>query len=167
MEFQFKYPSGFADYGRIADAFVESAKKAGVLVTPVQLEWSVFIQDYYDRKFDAITLVNSYSNFVDAVDPFSSFHSSQDVVQGGNHPGWHNDEADRLLQAMREEFDESKRWEMFHRFNHIFHEEQPMTLLTYNLVDVLASNRFENVKVWPMGLQWLEWWVKPENVRHR
>lgn len=167
FQFDFKFPSGIPFFNRIADPFCEAAKKAGLRVNQVQLEWSVFITDYYDRKFDGACLLVSFPSPWAPADPFDSFHSSTDVPQGGNSSGWRNAKVDKLLEDMRQEFDEGKRNAMFREFCRIFHDEQPLTLLTYSEVDVLCSSRFEDVKVRPTGLQWFDWWVKPENVRHK
>ena len=82
-------------------------------------------------------------------------------------PGWRNAEADRLLEAMREEFDEKARNEMFHRFNHIFDADQPQTLITEGRVGVLMNKRFEGIKVRPTGMQFFDLWVPPDKVLYR
>lgn len=167
LDFEFKFPSGIPFFNRVADPFCEAAKAAGVRVRQKQLEWSVFITDYYERKFDAACLLISYPSPWAPADPFDNFHSSTDVPQGGNSSGWRNARADDLLDRMKSEFDIEKRLQLHHEFNRLFHEEQPLTLLTYAEVDVLCSNRFEDVKVRPTGLQWFDWWVKPGNERHK
>jgi ABC-type transport system substrate-binding protein len=96
-----------------------------------------------------------------------SFHSAHDRPGGGNASGWRNARVDELLDAMVVEFDEEKRNEMFHEVNRLFYAEQPETLLVHGLVGVLVNKRFEGLTVRPTGLQAFDFWVEPENVRHR
>ncbi|MCB9746018.1 MAG: hypothetical protein H6740_25810, partial [Alphaproteobacteria bacterium] len=112
----------------------------------------------------AITLY--FSNADPWIDPYDTYHSSQDVPRGGNAPGWHNDQSDKMLEAMRLEFDDNKRNEMFKEWCALYQQEQPITLLIHGLVGVLQNNRFEGVKVRPTGLRANTNWVKPENVKY-
>ena len=82
FDFELKVPSGRSFYLRFADMMREAAKRIGVRMRVSALEWSVFIQDYYDRKFDGVSLLTSFNS--PWIDPYDSFHSSQDVPQGGN-----------------------------------------------------------------------------------
>lgn len=165
FEFDLKVPSGRQFFLRMGDAFREACKSAGVRMRVTPLEWSVFITDFEERKFDGACL---YSSFADPwIDPFEDYHSSQDIPNGGNSSGYRNKRVDQLLEAMREEFDEEKRNKLWTEFNTIFFEDQPQTLLMHGLVDVLCNKRFEEVKPRPTGLAWFDWWVKPENVRHK
>ncbi len=152
-------------YSQVVGLFQDSAAKVGVRVTMKSLEWSTFIEDYYEHRFDGAVLYSSFSN--PWIDPYESYHSSQDVPRGGNGPGWHNEEADTLLENMRQEFDESSRIEMFHSFNRIFQQEQPRTLLVHGKVSVLQNNRFDGVEVLPTGLRNFNYWVEPDNVLHK
>jgi peptide/nickel transport system substrate-binding protein len=145
--------------------FVDACNKAGIRVEDSQAEWSTFIQDFDERRFDAAYLGYSWGD--PWIDHYESYHSSQDVPLGGNAAGWHNDRVDELLVAMREEFDEDKRNKMFHEFNRLYYEDQPETLLIHPLVRVLLHKRIEDAKVRPTGLQWFDTWVKPENVLHK
>lgn len=165
FEFALATPSGYPFYLRVGGMLQDACKNAGVLMTLRPLEWSTFIDGLYKGLFDATCLYNSWSD--PWVDNFETYHSSQDVEAGGNISGWHNAETDRLLAAMREEFDPEKRREMFHRFNRLFYDEQPETLLVHGLVGVLQNKRFENARIRPTGLQIFDLWVKPENVVHR
>lgn len=164
FEFEFKVPSGTRFYDQLAEILKDSAGKVGIRVEKRPLEWSTFVEDLYERRFDAASLVASFAD--PWIDP-REFHSSADVPRGSNTPGWHNAEADAIIDEFKVEFDPAKRIELFHRFNRIWHEEQPMTLMIHNLVGVLQNNRFENVKVYPTGLRNHAYWVEPENVKYK
>ena len=132
---------------------------------PHPIEWSTFIEDFYKRRFDGICLYNSLPD--PWIDPYDSYHSSTDRPNGGNDPGWRNPEADKLMEAMRLEFDPDKRDAMHRDFHKLFYEDAPQTLLVHGLVSVLQHKRFEDVKVRPAGLRMFDFWVKPENVLHK
>lgn len=165
FEFELKLGSQRRFYVQLASALQEGCAKVGIRMTPRTLEWATFIEDFQERRFDAASLVRSFP--AAWIDPSESYHSANDVPRGGNDAGWHSDEADRILDAMKEEFDEAKRTELWHQFNRIFHEEQPVLLVTHSLVGVLSSNRFEDQRVRPTGLRMEDFWVKPENVRYK
>lgn len=161
FEFEFKYPSGRRFYTQVVAQLEDAARKVGIRVAPRPLEWSTFIQDFHERRFDAVCLYNGFND--PWIDSFEEFHSSQDVPRGGNAQGWHNATADALLEGMRLEFDDAKRDKMYQEFCAVFHEEQPMTLLMHGRVGVLQHKRFEEAKVRPTGMQSFDLWVKPEN----
>ena len=163
--FEFKYPSGYPPYRRYAAMLRDACTRVGIRMSENPVEWSVFLEQYLDQNFQAVSL--GVSNSDPWLDPFEEWHSSQDVPRGNNTPGWRNPKADRLMEAMREEFDAGKRAEMFHEFNRLFHEDQPITQLIHPLVGVLVNKRFEDVTIRPTGLQMLDFWVKPENQKHR
>ena len=165
FSFEFKYPTPRRFYVRVAALLRDACQRIGIRMSEAPLDWSVFYEQYKQRAWDAVCLYNGPSD--PWMDPFEDWHSSQDVPNGGNDPGWHNAEADALMEQMREEFDDAKRDAMFHRFNRIFHEEQPMTLLVHGRVGVLLSKRIQGVQIRGTGLQPVDFWVRPEDVLHR
>jgi len=166
FEFVLKAPSSPDPFlSRVAGAFKDACQKAGIRVSVQQSEWSSFIEDFELRRFEGALLQNVWGE--PWIDLYESYHSSQDVPRGQNSSGWHNARVDELLEKMREEFDENKRTEMFHEFNKLFYEDQPETLFVHPLVSVCMHKRFEDVKVRPLGMQYFELWVKPENVLHK
>jgi peptide/nickel transport system substrate-binding protein len=168
MRFEFSAKSstgGGPLTGRILGAFQDACKKAGIRMDIELSEWSTFIKDFEQRRFDAAFLSAIYPD--PWIDVYEDYHSSQDVPEGGNSSGWHDPKVDELLEKMRSEFDDAKRTEMFHEFNRHFYEAQPQTLIIHPLVRVLVNKRFEGATVRPTGMQNFDFWVKPENVLHR
>ncbi len=165
FEFELKTGSPRRFHAQLATALQEGCAKVGIRVTPRTLEWAAFLGDLDERRFDAATLVRSFASPM--IDPAETWHSSQDIPRGGNDAGWRSDRADAILERMRVELDDDRRDELFRQFNHVFHEEQPVLLVTHSTVGVLLNSRFEEARVRPTGLQFVDFWVKPENVRHR
>jgi peptide/nickel transport system substrate-binding protein len=141
---------------KVATLLQEELKRAGVEMTIRKLEWSTFLESVKTQRFDACTLGWS---LVPDPDPYQVWHSSQTVVNGDNSVGFVNEEADTIMDTARPEFDRGKRIEMYRRFHEILHEEQPVTFLFCPKELVAVDKRFENVKVYPYGLDPLEWTI--------
>lgn len=166
FSFVLKGPSSPDPFGdQVTGRFRDACRKAGVEVRWETSEWSTFIGDFEERRFQAAFLGSTWGD--PFIDNYESYHSSQDVPKGGNSSGWNNPEADRLLEAMRVEFDEAERTKLFHRFNRVFYDEQPETLFAHPLVSVCMHKRFQGVKVRKAGMQWFDFWVEPKDVLHQ
>jgi len=163
FRFEFLLSSGSKFGEQVATILQENLKGIGARMDIRKLEWAVFIQRIDERDFDACTLGWSLSW---ESDPFQLWHSSQ-AEKGSNYVGFVNEEADRIIEAARREFDPAKRHRMYHRFHEIIHEEQPYTFL-FTREDLEAvSSRFRNVNLYPMGPQPREWWTPTSLIRYR
>ncbi len=163
FRFEFLLSSGSKFGEQVATILQENLKGIGARMDIRKLEWAVFIQRIDERDFDACTLGWSLSW---ESDPFQLWHSSQ-AEKGSNYVGFVNEEADRIIEAARREFDPAKRHSMYHRFHEIIHEEQPYTFL-FTREDLEAvSSRFRNVNLYPMGPQPREWWTPTSLIRYR
>ncbi len=156
FSFVFTIPSSSKFAERLATILKEDFSREGIEMSINRYEWAVFVQKLHQRDFDAVTLAWSLSW---EEDPYQLWHSSQ--IQGGsNFCGFSNHEADAIIIASRREFDQRRRIRLFHRFHEILHEEQPYTFLFCSPALVVASRRFENVRVHVRGLNYDEWKVK-------
>lgn len=160
FEFEFLLPSGSDTSEKIATILKEQLDKAGILMNIRKTEWAVFTTRLSDRKFDAVIL--GWSMGVES-DPYQIWHSSQ-VDKGSNFVGFENKSADELIEEARKEFERDKRIELYREFAHIVHDEQPYTFLFCRKSTVAVHDRFRNVKVYPLGIDPLEWYV-PGNLQ--
>jgi peptide/nickel transport system substrate-binding protein len=92
------------------------------------------------------------------------WHSSQQEG-GSNFVGFANEEADRIIEEARREFDPERRRRLYHRLHEILHEEQPYIFLFTTRALVAVNRRFGNVHVYPMGLNPREWRIIGEKVQ--
>ena len=127
------------------------------------LDWNFFNKVLDERSFDAVLM--GWSLPVEA-DPFQVWHSSQ-TERGSNFIGFKNREADYIIEEGRITFEKEKRVKLYRRFHHIVHEEQPYTFLFVNESLIAVDKRFENVKVYPLGLHPAEWWVEKRKQSYR
>jgi len=155
FEFEFLIPAGSETGEKIATILKEELDKVGINMKIRKTEWAVFTQRLNDRRFDAVTL--AWSMGVES-DPYQVWHSSQ-AEQGSNFVGFVNREADRLIEEARTEFNRDKRIELYRKFARIVNEEQPYTFLFCRKSTVALHKRFKGVKVYPLGLDQLEWFV--------
>lgn len=162
FSFEFLIPSGSKFGEQIATILQENLRQVGIRMTIRKLEWAVFVQRIQEANFDACTMGWSLGW---VSDPFQLWHSSQ-AEGGSNFVGFSNAEADAIIEKARQEFDDEKRFELYHRFHEILHEEQPYTFLFTTKALVAVSRRFENVNVYPMGLVPREWWVPLEHQKY-
>ncbi len=146
---------------QIATVFQEELKRAQIAMTIHPLEWATFLQSVDSRNFDAVILGWSIPPIEE--DPYQVWHSSQ-ADKGSNFVGFVDPEADKIMEEARLEFDEQKRFAMYHRFHAILHEEQPYTFLICRQTLESVDKRFQNVKVYKAGLDSREWWV-PANLQ--
>ncbi|MCM8813853.1 MAG: peptide-binding protein, partial [Candidatus Omnitrophica bacterium] len=99
----------------------------GMQVKIKVIEWSAFINEFLNkRKFEAILLGWSLSLDPDVYD---IWHSSKTREGEFNFVGYSNADVDRLLEAARQEFDQEKRKQMYHRVHEIIYAEQPYLFL--------------------------------------
>ena len=118
----------------------ENLKEIGITMSIRKLEWAVFIQRIEEHNFDACTLGWALGW---ETDPYQIWHSSQAVEKGSNFVGFKNEEADKLIEEARKEFDPEKRRQMYYRLQEIIHDEQPYTFL---FTDKALDGCFQEVR---------------------
>ncbi|MCC6153183.1 MAG: peptide-binding protein [Candidatus Hydrogenedentes bacterium] len=163
LEFELTFASAVPEYERFATYYQEELTRAGIKMTPRPMEWAAFQERVQNRTFDACMLAWITTPFYD---PYQLWHSSQ-AEKGSNYPGLKNAEVDELMEKARVEFDRSKRIPMYHRVQAIIQEEQPYTFLFSRYGLVVVSKRFQNVNVYPIGLDPREWWVPKAMQRYK
>jgi len=153
--FEFLIPGGSETGEKIATILKEELDNVGIHMDIRKTEWAVFTSRLMDRNFDAVTL--AWSMGVES-DPYQIWSSTQ-AESGSNFVGFKNEEADKLIEEARTEFDREKRKKLYNKFAEIVHEEQPYTFLFCKKSTVAVNKRFENVVVYPLGIDPIEWHV--------
>ena len=98
--------SGSVTSNPFSQLFQAELKKIGVELDIVPLDFATLIQRVLAGNYQSAYL--SWNLDPDP-DPFSLYHSSQMPPRGQNFVFYSNPEADRLMEAGRREFDQSKR----------------------------------------------------------
>jgi len=162
FRFELLIPAGNENAEKLATIFKEDLKKAGIEMGIRMLEWSVFLKNLHEWKFDACMLGWA----MDAnTDLYQIWHSSgADVKGSSNHIGYKNPEVDRLIEEARKEFDKEKRVQMYHQIHRIIAEDQPYTFLFTNKALIAIDKRIKNVIPYPIrpSFKFTDWFVPVE-----
>lgn len=157
--FRFKLAYGAnSDFGNQLVLFLkDSYAKAGVVLEPEPLEWSVLLKRLDDRDLDAVTM--SWSGTIE-FDPYQIFHSSQIHGVGDNFVSYRNPELDRLIEQARTTVEEKARMPLWHQVQRILNEDQPYTFVSGRMSLAFYDRRIQNIVVTRLGLNSrLEWYV--------
>jgi len=138
---------------------IEQLKQIGIDASMQEYEWSVFLDKVKKHNFDACFA--GWQLTVTPDDPYQIWHSSQAAGEGSNHFSYNNPESDKLLEANRTEFDDTKRREILNKWQKIIYDDQPVTFLWSEPVRYLYSDRFKNARwyAYPDSPLLNEWWV--------
>jgi len=147
FEFEYLVISGSSGSARTATLVQQELRKLGIIMNQRSLEWSIFLKHLTERNFDATSLGEVLGV---EIDHYDMWHSSQaDKNVSVNMANFRNKEADKFIEAAREEFDDEKRAALNREFHRIFHEEQPFTVLWVDREKVLLNKRLEDVRFSP------------------
>jgi len=111
----------------IATLVQENLRAVGVEVAVEMYEWAVLLKRFVDqREFDAIVLGWALGQ---GFDQFQIWHSSQTEPERLNMVGYKSEQADRLLESVREEFDREKIIAMCGELQQLIYDDQPYLFL--------------------------------------
>ena len=129
----------------VSQAIAQDLARIGFRVDPLPVSFTGLVTDYLaSRQFDAaLVSVELYGD----PDPYSLWHSSQTSPQGQNFGGWHNREADILMEQARLTSDQEVRRQLYYEFQRIFAEDLPALLLYYPLYTYGASTAVHDMEV--------------------
>jgi peptide/nickel transport system substrate-binding protein len=162
VEFRFEITasSSNAAAGTLIGILQDELGKVGISVTGRRLEPAVLQSTLRDQKIDA-----AIGNWTSALlfDPYQLFHSDSAKNRGSNYYNFRNPEADLTMQQARVEFDAEKRKQLYWRFQEIFHDQQPYTILYYPKEAAVYHARFQNVRFFSErpGYEITQWSVNP------
>ena len=157
FRFEFKVPSASTTGKSILLVLQEELRKYGIMASVRELDWTIFLDDTKNHRFDAATL--AWSMPASEPDEYQVWHSSQAANKGSNFISYKNARVDQILETYRREFDLKRRIELYREFQRILNEEQPYTFLFVRKSVTAVQRRFHGVNIYPAGLRPLEWWV--------
>jgi peptide/nickel transport system substrate-binding protein len=157
FRFEIKVNSGNSTRKSVALVLQDELKKHGIAATVREIDWTIFLADIKNRKFDATLL--GWAMSVNEPDAYQVWHSSQAANKGSNHISYKNTRVDEILQQYRREFNEQKRIELYREFQRILSDEQPYTFLFVGKSVSAVQRRFRGVEVLPVGMRAIDWWV--------
>lgn len=134
---------------QIAESVQQALRKAGIEMTLAPMEWSAFTTRVDAGDFEACFLAMS----LDPNPDFSiSWHSSQLPPGGWNYCFYKNPEVDRILDRLKETFDQAEAKKLYSSLQRNLNEDQPVTFLHNVKVKWGLSRRVKGVLTSPLGL---------------
>ncbi len=122
--------------------FQEAARKVGVKVEVVSLDWGVITENLKVHKFETVVLGWISSPFES--DPKQIWHTDSANEEGSNYTGFGNAASDQLIEDLRVELDPQKRYKMYHKLHQIIHDEIPYIFLLAEKERIAIHSRFGN-----------------------
>ncbi|NOS85587.1 MAG: hypothetical protein HOP31_10640 [Ignavibacteria bacterium] len=138
---------------------VDALKKVGIQAEVQELEWSVYLDKTKKHEFEAT--YSAWTSPTTPPDPFQIWHSSQSEGEGSNYISFKNKTSDSLIEAYRNEMDESKRIAMIKQWQKLIYDEQPYTFLWSPRARYIYDKRFKNARWYNIqpSPTYNEWWV--------
>ncbi len=142
VEMEIEYKISTTDFAEnSALLFKDNARKAGINVHIVALEFTVLINDSKQRNYEMYSAAWGQDPTLD--DPKQLWHTESDTPDGSNRVSFSSAEADRIIEEIRVTLDEKKRQQLYKEFQEIIYEEQPYIFLFVPLERIAISKRFE------------------------
>ncbi len=170
--------NGNAVRSDIATLVQADLKTVGIEVKVEMYEWAVFLKNFVNKgDFDAVVLGWGLGQ---GFDQFQIWHSSQTGPEQLNMVGYKSAEADRLLEAIREEFDREKIIAMCGELQQLIYDDQPyLFLFVPQGTSVMWKDAFRVRRPGPDGAwidepvqmtkagwsHYLEWFYRPEYAK--
>jgi peptide/nickel transport system substrate-binding protein len=165
FRFEIKFNSGNDIRKSVALTLQDELKKHGIDASVRQLDWTIFLDEVRNHKFDAVIL--GWAMPIDEPDDYQVWHSSQAANKGSNVISFSHPRVDALLEENRRTFDAQKRIEIYREFQQILNTEQPYTFLFIQKAILAVDKRFQNITLYPGGPRALEWWVPKAQQRYQ
>lgn len=139
FEFTLYYRQGNELRQRIARHIQGKLKKVGIVVHIQDLEWSVMLDRLSRHELDA--WLGGWVYDSDEQDLYSLFHSSQILNDGYNWVGYSSPAADSVMEAIKVEWDQEKRYHLHRKIQEILYRDQPYNLLFANSARIAYNKR--------------------------
>jgi peptide/nickel transport system substrate-binding protein len=160
--FKLIYPSSSINYQQMAFTFKDAFARAGIVMEPDPLEWTIMLQRIDQRDFHAMTL--GWSGSIEG-DPHQIFHSDMIDQGGDNYVHYNNPVLDNLIDTARRTMNEDERMKIWHEVHRILHEDQPYTFLWTQRAVVFVNKRMHNVQRVKLGLNPRTEWFVPKTMQ--
>ena len=127
LEFTMLATSGSPEWDAAQAIYKEDLMKIGVKMNISEVDWAVMQKKLEGKDFDA--MCGAWGTAWDA-DPYQIWHSSQaSIPNSSNHISYRNPEADKIIEKMRNTFDQNERNKLSKEFHRIIYEDQPYTFM--------------------------------------
>ncbi|MCZ2357550.1 MAG: ABC transporter substrate-binding protein [Bacteroidia bacterium] len=145
FEVEFLLNAGNEERKKIALVLQDNAKKIGIRINIVPVDFAVYQERLAKHDFDL--MYSAISRSAIQIDLFQLWHTSQWKNGGTNFTGFGSPESDNLLEKLQESTNLNDRANLFKKIQASIYQEQPCIFLTSSVNRILIHKRFRNVKV--------------------
>ncbi len=149
FEFELVFFQDSEDTKRIVLYLKDVYARAGILLKPKPTEWSVMLDLFNTRNFDAMTL--GWTSGLET-DVFRMFHSDQIKDGGDNFVGHSNPKMDALITQARKTVNEPQRMKIWQEVERLLYDDQPYTFLMRRKTLRFIDKRIKNINNSKLGL---------------
>ncbi|VAW93092.1 ABC transporter, substrate-binding protein (cluster 5, nickel/peptides/opines) [hydrothermal vent metagenome] len=149
FEFELVFFQDSEDTKRIVLYLKDVYARAGIMLKPKPSEWSVMLDLFNHRNYDAMTL--GWTSGLET-DVFRMFHSDQIKDGGDNFVGHSNPKMDALITQARKTVNEQKRMEIWQQVERLLYDDQPYTFLMRRKTLRFIDKRIKNINNSKLGL---------------
>lgn len=138
------YISGSNLSKTIALLWKDSAMKVGYDINIIQKDARSYISENVNKhNYEAAALLASFDDADD--NPYSRWHSDNDVIDGKNRSGFHTEVSDSLILLIKNESDAAKRQEHYEQFVDILYDQVPVIPLYAPVELIVLNNAFTGI----------------------
>jgi ABC-type transport system substrate-binding protein len=143
FKIEFTYNGGNDERKAVALMFQEEARKVGIEVNVVPQEWSIYLDNQKNHKFEMF-----FGAWISSPLPndHKQIYHTESYNGGSNYVGFGNAESDALIDAIRIELNEQKRNELNKKFQSILYDEVPYIYLYSPKEKIAIHKRFSNAE---------------------
>jgi len=117
----------------------ESGAKIGIEIDIVTKDANAWRQAVTKREFELLPMQRRTAPSLN--DPYQAWHSDSDQPGGGNRAGFHNVDADNVIEQIRLAEDEVERNGYYFRLQEILYETQPVIFLYIPVERIIVNKR--------------------------
>jgi peptide/nickel transport system substrate-binding protein len=129
----------------VAEQIAEDLQDVGIGVTVLRERSTNLVRDFLiPREYEAA--IFGWDPGPDP-DPYPAWHSSQATGNGRNLAAYSSEDADRLMEEARREYDMERRKRLYDTYQIVFEEDVPSVLLYYPVYTYLVTSEITNVQV--------------------
>ena len=127
LEFVMLTTSGSPEWTAAQNIYKDDLMKIGVKMNISEVDWAVMQKRIEDKDFDAMG--GAWGSPWES-DPYQIWHSSQaSVPKSSNHISYSNPKVDKVIEDLRNTFDQEKRNQLYREFHKLIYEDQPYTFI--------------------------------------
>ncbi len=142
FEIKLNFNNGNSRRERACLIFQAAAKKIGVKVNIIPLEWAVLLENTKTQNFEMFVM-GWISSPLES-DPKQIWHTDSAKDGGSNYTNFGTPKSDKLIEDLRSEMDATKRAVYYRELQQVIHDEAPYIFLLAQKERIAINKRFAN-----------------------